>query len=80
LIQLPDTVLQKENDVLITWTNKTVSMTVNGVSGTATGSGATVNTGIMTLGTRFTVDNAWLNGSITEFEIKDRNGNTTFKI
>jgi hypothetical protein len=83
LIQFPkETLRDKDNELLVEWNGSSMAVTLNGVvqNSSAGTSSARPDLGMLTLGCRFTRDIAWLNGIIKEFVIKDRNGNTTYKI
>lgn len=81
LLQFPSTVLEAKNEVLIEWLGKALTVTVNGTSLTGSnGTGGYVYTGYLSIGQRFSFDNAWLNASIQEFTIKDRDGKITFQL
>ena len=77
-----ETLREKDNELLVEWNGSSMSVTLNGVtqSASAGSSSARPDLGTLTLGCRFTRDIGWLNGVIKEFVIKDRNGNTTYKI
>ncbi|PGO60703.1 discoidin domain-containing protein [Priestia megaterium] len=82
LIQFTPDKMKKDNEMLIQWNQKTMTVTYNGNVSTYTNqtTGASAPIGTISLGARFSLDNAWLGGTMHEFVIKDRNGNTTYRI
>jgi hypothetical protein len=81
VLKFDPSIITYENKLLVEWSDKTLTATLNGVSVSRTSTQAmNYIIGQLSLGSRYSLDIGHLNDSINSFIIKDRNGKVKFSI